>query len=158
MNNNPTGVKERNIAVSIVLYVLTIGIYALYWIYKLHDETNALTGRKHEMHPGLVVLLCVVTFGIYQVYWAYSQGIKFREEAARRGSREADDCPTLYLVLQVASYFVGVTSIVNLALMQDRINQLLRLNGWGNRPFEENRFHYVPEEEIAKEYERRENL
>ena len=154
MNNNPTGIIERSIPLAIILTVITLGIYGYYWIYRLHDEANALSGRRGEIHPGLVVLLCIVTFGIFRIYWVYTQGEKFREEAQRRGSIAANDCPVLYLVLEIAKYFVGgVTSIVNLALMQDRINQILRRNGWGNRPYEERRFYYAPEQDIARQYE-----
>jgi|GEM_PF-565250 len=157
MNNNPTGIKERSIPLAIVFTVITLGIYGYYWVYKLHDEANALSGRRGEMHPGLVVLLCIVTFGIFRVYWAYSQGEKFREEANARGSNEANDCPVLYLVLEIAKYFVsGITSIINLALMQDRVNQILRRNGWGNRPYQDNRFYYAPEQDLAREYEKAE--
>lgn len=155
-NPNPTGVQERSIAMAIVLTIVTCGIYGLYWIYKLHDEANALSGRTNEMSPALVVFLVIITCGIYQVYWAYTQGEKFREEAQARGSSEADDCPVLYLVMEVANYFVGVTSIINKALMQDRINQILRRNGWGNQPYDADRFRYSPEADIAREYERRE--
>lgn len=155
MNQNPTGVKDRNIAFAILFSILTFGIYSLYWLYKLHDDANALSGRTDELHPALVVVLCIVTFGIFQIYWAYTQGEKFQEEARARGSNDADECPVLYLVLQVANYFVfvGVTGIVNMALMQDRINKILRRNGWGRFPYGESRFTYVPEQEIAKEYE-----
>ena len=155
MNNNPTGIKERSIPLAIVFTLLTIGIYGYYWIYKLHDAANALSGRKNEMHPGLVVLLCIVTFGIFRIYWVYTQGDKFREEANLRGSSEADDCPVLYLVLEIAKYFVGIiTSIINLALMQDRVNKILRMNGWGSGDNNEGRYFYAsPEQEIAREYE-----
>lgn len=153
---NPTGVQERSIPLAIVLTVVTCGIYGLYWIYKLHDETNALCGRRDEMSPALIVLLVIVTCGIFQIYWAYTQGEKFREEAERRGSDDAKDLPILYLVLEVANYFTGVTSIINKALMQDRINQTLRMNGWGNQPYDEGRFTYAPEQDIARKYEQAE--
>lgn len=157
--NNPTGIKERSIPLAIVFTIITIGIYGYYWVYKLHDEANALSGRREEMHPGLVVLLCIITFGIFKIYWVYTQGEKFRDEANARGSNEADDCPVLFLVLEIAKYFVsGVTSIINLALMQDRVNRILRMNGWGDKPYEERRFYYSPEQDIAREYEERENM
>ena len=157
MQNDPVyGIRERSIPLSIVLTVITCGIYGLYWIYKLHEEANFLCGRREEMSPALVVLLCIVTCGIYQVYWAYTQGEKFRDEANMRGSREADDSPVLFLVLEVANYFVGVTSIIDKALMQDRINQILRRRGMGDRPYEENRYYYGAEQDIAREYEQAE--
>ena len=149
-------IRERSIPLALVITILTFGIYGLYWIYKLHQEANLLYDRRGEMHPGLVVLLCIITFGIYQVYWAYTQGEKFKEEANARGSHESDDCPVLFLVLEVANYFVGVTSLISRALMQDRINRILRLRGMGNRPYDEPGYFYDREKDIAREYEERE--
>ena len=153
MNNAaPYGIKERSIALGIALSFITFGIYELYWIYKLHQETNMLTNRYHELRPGVVVLLCIVTLGIYEVYWAYTQGEKFRDEARMRGSAEADDCPMLFLILEAANYFIGVTSIVNKALMQNRIHTILRENNWNSRPYDRDRY-TARETMIAREYE-----
>lgn len=148
----PGGIRERSIALAIVLSLLTFGIYELYWIYKLHEEANTLSNRFHELRPGIVVLLCIITLGVYEVYWAYTQGEKFKEEARRRGSSEADDCPVLFLIMEAANYFVGVTSLVNKALMQNRINQILRQNGWNSRPYDPDRF-TLEETKIARKYE-----
>lgn len=143
-------VKERNLIAAVVYSFLTFGIYSLYWLYKLQKDTNRLLGLRDETSPGLVVLLSIVTLGIYTVYWAYRQGSKFRDEARGRGSSEADDCPILYLVLQLFNYLVGVTYIVNQVLMQDRINQLLRRRGMGTRPYDPDRFNHSPEADIAR--------
>lgn len=148
-------VTERNIALAVVFSFITFGIYSLYWLYKLQADTNRLLGLRNETSPGVVVLLTIVTCGLYQVYWAWCQGNKFRAEAEGRGSSEADHCPLMFLILQAFSYTVGVTTVINKALMQDRINQLLRMQGMGNRYYDPNRFNHTPEEDIARRYESR---
>lgn len=148
-------VKERNLFRAVIFTFVTMGIYSFYWLYKLQKDTNRLMGLRDEPSPALVVVLSIVTFGIYTVYWAYRQGIKFREEARGRDSHEADDCPILYLVLQLFNYLFGVTYIVNQLLMQDRINQLLRMRGQGIRPYDPNRFRHTAEGDIAEEYRAR---
>ena len=49
---------------------------------------------------------------------------------------DAEDCPTLYLILQIANYVVGVTGIVNMALMQDRLNIVSQQVPDRRKPFE----------------------
>lgn len=126
-------IKERNIALAIVFTLITFGIYGLYWIYCLTEDANYVTNHRNETSGGLVILFTIITFGIYGYYWAYKQGVKFRDEAANRGSNEADNLPALYLVLQLLTIVTGVTQFVNYALMQDKINSFARqLSGNNN--------------------------
>lgn len=143
-------IHERHPLWCFGLSIITFGIYALYWIYKLHQEIGVVTGRRGGTSPLATVVLCVLTCGIYQVWWAWQRGCEFREEARRRGSDEADMYPSLFLVLQLSSYLFGFTGMIGLALMQDRVNQILRMHGMGTRPYDENRFNHSAEEEIAR--------
>ena len=147
--------KERNLARGILFAFLTFGVYSFYWIYKLQKDSTRLMGLRNETSPGLVVFLSIITFGIYTCYWAYQMGLRFRQEARNRDSNEAEDCPTLYLVLQLANYMIGFTAIANLALMQDRLNQLLRMRGMGTRPYDPDRFHHTREGDLARKYKER---
>ena len=81
---------------------------------------------------------------------AYQQEEAIRDEARSRGSSEADDCPSLYLVLQLFNYLIGVSTIANTALMQDRLNQLLRMRGQGEKAYDPDRFNHSPEGEITR--------
>ncbi|MBQ9015059.1 MAG: DUF4234 domain-containing protein [Firmicutes bacterium] len=143
-------VRERNVLRGIVFSFLTFMVYSYYWVYQLQKDTNRLMGLRSEPSPAFVVVMSILTLGVYQVYWAYRQGVKFRTEAQARGSNEADDCPMLYLVLQLFNYLIGVTTIVNTALMQDRLNQLLRMRGQGRRAYDPDRFNHSPEGEITR--------
>ena len=143
-------VSERNVLKGVVFCFLTFMIYYSYWVYQLQKDTNRLMGLRSQPSPAFVVVMSIITFGIYQCYWSYRQGTKFREEAQARGSNEANDCPTLYLVLQLFNYLIGFTSIVTIALMQDRLNQLLRMRGQGRKAYDPDRFNHSPEGEIAR--------
>ena len=103
-------VKERNLVMAVVYSFITFGIYSLYWLYQLQKDTNRLLGLRNEPSPAMVLILSIVTLGLYTVYWAYRQGVKFRDEAQARGSMEANDCPSLYLVLQLFNYLIVARS------------------------------------------------
>ena len=100
------------------------------------------------------------------MYWCYKQGEKFREYSQRAGSMEADNCPILYLALAVGNYFVGFTTLIAFALMQDRINGIVRStsaggttsNGGSSESFSSSQYTYAspepeeePEDVVARE-------
>ena len=65
--------KQRNIAVCILLLFVTCGIYGIYWMIVLNDETNALSGRIGTS-GGTVFLFSLITCGIYSLFWMYQMG------------------------------------------------------------------------------------
>lgn len=108
---------KRNIGLCIVFSLLTCGIYALYWMYKLTEETNSLSGDS-STSPGLVILLSIVTCGIYTFYWAYKMGKQLQVAQEAAGLVSSDDS-ILYLVLQL----LGM-GIVAMAIMQSNVNKI----------------------------------
>ena len=111
--------KQRSVGLSILLTIITCGIYGIYWMVVLNDEINAMSGRQGATSGGTVVLLSIVTCGIYGIYWMYKmgEGIEVIHEAHGdiRGS-----APILYLVLSL--FGLG---IVSYALMQSELNKYL---------------------------------
>ncbi|MBO5071370.1 MAG: DUF4234 domain-containing protein [Eubacterium sp.] len=107
---------NRSIATCIILSIVTCGIYGLYWLVKLADETNELSGQEGTS-GGMVLLLTIVTCNIYGLYWAYKQGEKISAMAEKRGAAPSNN-GILYLLL----CFFGL-SIIAYALMQDEINK-----------------------------------
>ena len=65
--------EKKSIGMCILLSVITCGIYSLYWVYTLQEDTNRLTMNNTEPTGGMVVLLDIVTCEIYIVYWSYIQ-------------------------------------------------------------------------------------
>ncbi len=109
--------QRRDLAVSIVLTIITCGIYGFYWMYCLTQDANYISGDQ-SMSPGTTILLTIVTCGIYGIYWAYKMGKNIQYAKAYNG-RPAEDRSTLYLILAIFGL-----QIVNYALMQDDLNSL----------------------------------
>ncbi|MCR5798329.1 MAG: DUF4234 domain-containing protein [Eubacterium sp.] len=108
--------KERNIAVCVILSIVTCGIYGIYWMYCLVEESNTMTGCDG---PGgvTVILLTIVTCGIYGWYWLYSVGKRIDELQEREGSAGGNNA-ILYLILAIFEL-----AIVDYCLIQNEINK-----------------------------------
>lgn len=107
------GIAPRNLALSIVFSFITCGIYSIYWMIKMNDEINQLSGEPQATSGGMVFLFSLITCGIYGIYWAYKMG-----ERCDRIKGVQSYSPILYLVLAIFGL-----QIVNYCLMQDTINQ-----------------------------------
>lgn len=108
---------KRSIGVSIILSIVTCGIYGIYWMIKLNDELNMATGNTAAKSGGIVFLLCLVTCGIYMFFWMYKMGENVDTIKTNAGV-QAGNTGIMYLILT----FFGL-SIVNYCLMQDTINK-----------------------------------
>lgn len=78
-------VQQRNIAVSIILSLVTCGIYMLYWFVCLTEDTNAISGETDDTSGVMALILAIVTCGIYGFYWAYKRGEKIDKAHQNRG-------------------------------------------------------------------------
>ncbi len=121
--------EKRNIAVAIILTIVTCGIYGIYWFIMLTDEANKFTDNpQQETNGGIAFLLTIVTCGIYGLYWAYKQGEKLDNASVKSGMTNGSR-GILYLVLSLVGF-----SIVAYALMQDSINKLIDANTPKTKP------------------------
>ena len=111
-------IERRNIAVCIVLTLVTCGIYGIYWIVCLTNDVNTVSGDVNGTSGGMVVLLTIVTCGIYGIYWAYKQGEKLDFTKNNRGI-PSSNTGVLYLILQIFGF-----GIIAYALMQNELNKL----------------------------------
>lgn len=108
-------VKRKNIAVCIILSLVTCGIYMYYWLCTLTDDTNAIAGETDGTSGVTALVLTLVTCGIYGFYWAYRCGEKI-DKAHRLRGESASNGGLLYLLLYI---FGGIISI---ALIQNEVN------------------------------------
>ena len=108
---------QRNIVVSIILSIVTCGIYGIIWMIKLNDELNALANKQGATSGGMVFLLTLITCGIYGWFWFYKMGENVDAIKNSRGEASSNS-PIIYLVLGL--FGLG---IVNYCLMQDTINK-----------------------------------
>ena len=110
--------EEKNIAVCIILAIVTCSIYMWFWMYNMIKKIRMLANDTSDM-IGEYLLLMLVPY--YNVYWVYTRGKKISEEAARRGIQITDNS-VLYLILNL----LGL-SIVSYAMMQNDLNKLARM-------------------------------
>lgn len=105
-------IKKRNIAVSILLSIVTFGIYKLYWIACLANDIGNLT-KRDEPSGILVLLLGILTFGIYWLYWYYKAGDNL-SNLEGGGS----DLGVICLVIGILGF-----GIISIALIQNKVNE-----------------------------------
>ncbi len=69
--------KKRNLLLSIILVIITIGIYAIVWDYKVTKDLN----EKENSLPIVSDVIISILFGIITlgIYWLYRQFKFFRK-------------------------------------------------------------------------------
>lgn len=112
--------QERNIAVAIILSIITCGIYGLYWFVVLSDDVKDYSNDQEMMSGGVALLLTIVTCGIFGIYWAYKLG-KNMFTAQQINNLPATDNSIVYLLLE----FFGL-GIVAWAIIQSDLNAITR--------------------------------
>lgn len=114
-------IKHRSIPLAIFLSLITCGIYAIYWMVKITNDSNALTKDTQFVSGIVAFLLTIVTCGIFGYYWAYKMG----QKSAIISGENNDTKAILYIAL---SFFM--LDIVVFALAQDVINKkIMEENG-----------------------------
>ena len=113
----------RDPALTLVFILLTCGIYYLYFIYVVSQETQDFTGES-DLSPGVEVLLSLVTCGIWNIYWDYRMGKRMADMCVQVGLPVTDNA-VLYLVLDLVG-IGGFASLglVNPVLQQDGLNRI----------------------------------
>lgn len=53
--------KQRSVGIAILLSIITCGIYGIYWLIMLNDETNYVSGHQQDGTSGGVVFLLTHT-------------------------------------------------------------------------------------------------
>ena len=118
-------VQQRNLAIYIVLTIVTCGIFGIYWFIVVTDDLKTLTNDAQGTSGGVAFLLTIVTCGIYGYYWAYKMGEKIDYMKTMNGMPTSNSS-ILFLILEIFGL-----QIVNLALIQDSIN---KFSGTNNGP------------------------
>ena len=116
--NNPLPESEGVISVgtSVILSIITCGIYGLVWQYKQMKVLNSWLNRK-EYSFGKWLLLSIITCGIYGVYNEYkmARGII---EVQQQNKLLVNNVATICLIMTL----IGL-SIVSMAIQQSEINK-----------------------------------
>lgn len=115
--------ERRDPALVLVFILLTCGIYYLYFIYKVSEETQEYLGEP-DTAPIVDMLLCFLTCGLWNIYWDYKTGKKIARMDERAGLPVTDNA-VLYLILDLLGVggFASV-GIINAVLQQDSLNRI----------------------------------
>jgi len=109
--------QVRNPIVTILLMIVTCGIYYYVWMYKISDEARANLGPVDSIDPGMTVILTIVTCGIYSWIWMYKQGDIIRKLYEKKGMQATDE-GAMFLILAI---FFSPAAIY---IIQDKLNKL----------------------------------
>lgn len=125
MNNNQQSfgghkVEQRNIGVCILLSIITCGLYKYYWIYKMNEDLNAVSGRKNDTSGGMVVLFTILTCGVYQWYWIYKAGGKLYAA----GQYQNKPIPNSGMMYVIFCFMLYVGTYISYSLIQSELNNL----------------------------------
>lgn len=112
-------IQRKEVALCIILTIVTCGLYGIYWMYTLTEDLNAIVPEQTATPGANVILFTILTCGIYGVYWLYVQGEKIDYVKRQRGL-SSSYTGLVYIVFA----FLGV-GIISHALMQNEINNLL---------------------------------
>lgn len=110
-------ITKKNIVTSVLLSIITCGIYAIYWMYRATDDSITLSEQRGTQ-GGMVVFLSIITCGIYGIYWCYIMDKRLAEVEAKRRITSKKST-VIYMIF----YVLGI--IVTLALIQNRINNII---------------------------------
>ncbi len=117
-------IQNRNLAMYIVLSIVTCGLFGIYWFIVVTDDVKSIV-NDNQTPSGVAFLLTLVTCGIYGFFWAYKMGEKIDYMKSMNGMPSGNSS-ILFLILQIFGL-----QIVNLALIQDSVNKFVDMN---NRP------------------------
>ncbi len=113
---------ERSLPISIILTIVTCGIYGIYWFITVTNEVNRLS-ETEDTSGGVAFLLTLITCGIYGIYWAYMLGKKVNKLTKMNDDFERDYA-IIYMVLDIIAL-----DIIVFALAQNEINNTLAKRG-----------------------------
>jgi len=119
---------NRGFWLTLLLTIITFGIYGWYLIYAFAKETNISCREDGKRTQGLVVytLLSIITFGIYGIVWGCMWIIRCNNYLAKHGESEGLQVSTYLLTYFLLGWLtLGIMYIVVLCkhlYLQNAVN------------------------------------
>ena len=108
-------VNKRKTAACVLLSLVTLGFYAIYWMYLLVRNVRAIDGKKTRCAGEM---LCLLFVPFYPLYWWYTRGNTVKQAFADHGCA-ASGGGVAFLLLNLFGL-----PIIAMALMQKNFNLL----------------------------------
>ena len=115
--------KKKKVGISLLLTIVTAGIYGIYWMYVLVSNTRAINKKSGAIGE----LLCILLIPFYALYWWYSRGNDVGWYFTENRRYSSSNGP-MFFVLSL----VGL-SIIPMCLMQKDFNSFDSEKGTGNK-------------------------
>lgn len=111
-------VPKRDLAICVILSIVTCGIYGLYWYYNLINEMNVAAPDEDSPSAITVLLLSIVTCGIYGFYWLYKAGNRL-DTVRKLNGESASNYGLLFVILAVCQLVIA-----DYCLIQNELNKI----------------------------------
>jgi hypothetical protein len=108
--------EERGVVSTVVLSLLTCGIYGMVVMYRIGEELNAHRERR-DTNPGVDLLLAIVTCNLWGIYLMYKYPRLLQETMAEEGM-PTSDIGVACLLLSIFGF-----RVVALAILQSELNK-----------------------------------
>lgn len=114
---------KRNVALWVLICILSCGIGTLFWLYNIAKDIKAtINDEKVALDPWLVVLLSLATAGLFLAYYGYVVGTSMDNEFTANGISSGsvgNNRGIIYAVLPL----LGL-GIISIALIQTDLNTI----------------------------------
>lgn len=104
-------VNKRSPTSCILLSIFTLGLYGIYWMYLLTENTHIVQNSKEGCAGEM---FCLIFIPFYSLYWWYTRG-----QIVKSSVKYTSCDGATYLVLAIFGL-----AIVNMALMQNDFNRI----------------------------------
>ena len=98
-------IKQRNMAMQVLLFIITLSIYGMYWFYVTSKEI--VEYKKLSGSPGLWTVLMSVPFVAFYSYYKQGEAV----ESLTDGSVNKWIVFILWLVFSPAAWFITQTEL-----------------------------------------------
>ena len=124
--NSNYEIDNYSVGKTVILSIVTLGIYAIYWGYKLTKDINELCKDKMKPLPNyfLAIFLSIITLGLYGAYWSYQVAKRLYEISPVYGV-EVKEKPQYMLLLTELGFIVGATEALWLFYICKNMNTSL---------------------------------
>lgn len=109
---------QANIALYLILTLLTCGVFNLYWNYKQMEACNTLIGKK-EFSWALWFFASIVTCGLYHLYYQYKMGSVIVDIQNKYSLKIFESLPVVSIVATLLGF-----SIVTDMIHQHELNKI----------------------------------
>ena len=111
-------IQRRDVALAIILSIVTCGIYGIYWFIVMTDDVKTVSEDTQIASGALAFVFTLISCGIYGLYWAYKMG-ELMKIAQEKNKLPVKDNAVLYVILQL--FGLG---IIIYALVQSDLNAI----------------------------------